>query len=100
VDELDFEVIQQAVEEVAVRDSKSSLEKGFRHHDFSRVGSGNSSPLAGIHWSTARAGTMQSSISLRISSSSMVMVLNISGHGTTMATRMMNDGKKKKGELT
>jgi hypothetical protein len=29
VDELDFEVIQQAMEEVAVQDSKSSLEKGF-----------------------------------------------------------------------
>jgi hypothetical protein len=36
-DELDFEVIEQAVEEITARNSKSLLEEGFRHHDFSSV---------------------------------------------------------------
>jgi hypothetical protein len=34
MDELDVEVIEQVGEEITARNSKSSLEEGFRHHDF------------------------------------------------------------------
>jgi hypothetical protein len=37
IDELDFEVIEQATKEIAARNSKSPLEEGFRHHNFSGV---------------------------------------------------------------
>jgi hypothetical protein len=41
MDELDFEVIKQATEEIVARNSKSPLEEGFWHHNFSGVGSRN-----------------------------------------------------------
>jgi hypothetical protein len=45
MDELDFEVIEQVTEEITARDSKSPLVDGFRHHNFSGVGSGDALAL-------------------------------------------------------
>jgi hypothetical protein len=49
MDELDVEVIEQVGEEITARNSKSTLEEGFRHHDFWVFGIGISSPLASCH---------------------------------------------------
>jgi uncharacterized protein YjlB len=96
MDELNFEVIEQAAEEITARNSKSPLEEGFQHHDFSGVWGRNIFTLADHHWGMAHEGTRRSSTSLRIPSLSMEEVLSTSGHEVAMAMGMENDGERRK----
>jgi hypothetical protein len=79
VDKLNFIMIEQAAEEIMGRKSESTLEECFGDYDFISIGVGMSSSLASHQWRTARGGRKWSSTNLRISLSSMVDGMNISG---------------------
>jgi hypothetical protein len=93
---LNFEVVEQAAEEIAAWDPKSSLKNDFDTTISQVLGVGMSLPLTGHHWSTTHGGRRWSLTSLRIPLSLTVEDLNISGCEVAMDVRLVWNGRRKK----